>query len=634
MKKGFLLALLMAAMVALYAVPVYAEAPVIQTLDDVVIGDAGDTNGTLYLMRYNNIMDLSSPSVIVWNNATYTTDSFHVYYKDLGGGTTIAASAKNRLVTSLPTGDVTRLQGGQPPLTAGTEITSASASPSFFWLSLIDSTINAKAAVPMTNSYSATAAVNGVAKGAADTSVTYATTYAKQNTVQLWAAVTSGTGKVKTDSEDFLVAVVAGAADATSATVIKDEDLAPKNNWSYSDTGAAAGAGSGFTGGGTSYTSANGVGFSVTAADPTNIITANWTRKDAATKTKSFVTPFDGGAGLTKPVVKVTAQMRSTSAQVSGSPGFRLLGVNAAYTNMAALIYRQAGAGLAPNTAFSGNDRNATLMLACPLTLTDMGDSARVAAGAWLAGSPDAGTDGRDYAIFLDLAVYAASGEAGILTLEKLTVETFEAPTVALTSPAPIDFAGQFASWTVQGVTTTGFFAGTGSATASQITMTSGAWATAGNAKLVTAQPTLAACTSFVDKADSIVRFRSTLASSAVNAAPNYNLYITKQLAAGGARTQQFWSSVGSVNSSGARYTTSAPAFSAPTVPPTTAVVHDAYIFTDKVALATDFLFPQMQVWTTGAMGAGSPDTTGAFWPQQDGSILLTGFSMSYVQAP
>jgi len=631
MKKGLLLALLMAAVVALYAVPVYAEAPVIQSLNDVVIGDAdpGDNNGTLYLMRYNNIFDLSDPTVIVWNNPTYTTDSFHVYYKDMGGDTTIAASNQDRLATSLSTADVARIDSGLAPLTAASEVTSFTASSgySFFWLSLIDSEINAQAAVPMTNSYSATAAVNGV-----DRAATYGATYAAQNTVKLYAAVTSGTGKVKTDNTDFLVYVGAGATDTTSPTQVTVEDLVPKNNWTFSNTGPFAGAG--FTGA-NSYTSTNGVGFDVSGgADSTNIMTAQWARKDA-TKTKSFVTPFNGGGGFTKPLVKVIGQMRATNATAATTPGYRLLGLNAAYTHMAYVLYRTAGSGgVAPNMPFSGNDRDITLMLSCPLTLTDMGDADRVAAGAWLAGSADAGTDGRDYALQVDLAVFPASGESGIITLEKLTVITSEAPSVSVASPAPIDWAGKFDTWTALGVDAPGnpaFFAGSASKTASALTLTAGAMAVAGQGKLVIAQPPLADCTGFLNKDDQLVRVQFTIASSSVNAAPNTNLYAQAMKADTSGRLPgvQWWSTVGSVLAAGARFGVSPPAVQAPTEPPTTPVALDVYLFTGKTAAADDFVYPQIQVWTSGSFG---PGTGSASWPAQDGSVIVSGFTMGYMQ--
>jgi hypothetical protein len=93
MKKGFILALLMVAMVAM-VLPVSARAPIVNALPTIIIGDTstGDvvTSGTgqAGIMRYTDALDLMSPTKINWNNPTdiYTSASYHAYLINLAPG--------------------------------------------------------------------------------------------------------------------------------------------------------------------------------------------------------------------------------------------------------------------------------------------------------------------------------------------------------------------------------------------------------------------------------------------------------------------------------------------------------------------------------------------------------------------
>jgi hypothetical protein len=159
MKKGFLLALLMVAMLAI-AVPASAMAPTIHDLPSVVIGDAGDvaTVGTdsVSLLRYTDIIDLASPTYIETNNGD-GTDKLHVYYS-LGGveDSDVKASGPtgaSALLLGLNAGEIAALDTGSAP--AAKDIFTANN-----MLSLIVDIQDGGRTAPG-NAYDATVAANG-----------------------------------------------------------------------------------------------------------------------------------------------------------------------------------------------------------------------------------------------------------------------------------------------------------------------------------------------------------------------------------------------------------------------------------------------------------------------------------------
>ena len=79
MKKGLLLSLLVVAVVCM-SVPAGARAPIVESLPDIIIGDAGDVSaGGNHLLRYLNVVELGSPSWITTQNGMGMAN-LSVYY--------------------------------------------------------------------------------------------------------------------------------------------------------------------------------------------------------------------------------------------------------------------------------------------------------------------------------------------------------------------------------------------------------------------------------------------------------------------------------------------------------------------------------------------------------------------------
>jgi len=625
MKKGLIVALLMAAMVALLAVAVHANAPIISGLPDVVIGDAdaGDNNGTKYLMRYNNVLNLAKPDVVNWNNPTYTTDTFHAYlYADASPApqTTIQASTRDALKPNLSLSDYTRLVGGLAPASSAAEFTSyVSPSNQFFWLSLIDQGINAVSSNPATNTYTATAASNGVPRA----SYPGGTPYAKTNAMRLVAAVTSGTTKMVMSSAAFDVWAVSGATDGTSSSVDVVNETNPKQYWVWAPNGDPTFA-NGATG-----SSTNGVGFAV-ATDATKLTYASWLRANSAGSV--FVTPFGGALGLTKPVVEMRPTMRIASGAASASPGYRFLALNAAYTNMVAVLYQSGGfGGTEPtpspaNMPGTGADAFGYLMVAPPMNASEMANGQRIALGSWLTG-PNAGKDGRDYQFSFDLVNLAASGDTNaLLTLEALRVRTFETPGAGTSQVTLNDFN----NWVLV-AGTTGFEAGTTAKSASSVILGAGTDPT--KAYFAAAIPaTSAVKTAFPVVTGKTVRLRTTVKSSDVNTAPNVLQYLACMTSADVQRTSiQWWNIVGAVAPIGAKPLTRTPstATSPGSIPSASAVTVDAYAYMGTAVAAGDYVLPYIQVYTAGVYTGGSGG-----WPGLTGNITISNETLENVTLP
>lgn len=166
MKKGFILALLMVAMVAL-VLPVSARAPIVNNLPTIIIGDGDDdvTSGTVQvgIMRYTDALDLLDPTKIDWNNPVdlYPADLYHAYLVNLDGANPdpeVLPYNEVGIIDVLTTTEYANLLATQVPPAASARITTPSVTTSQT-LSLFNATRHPGLLDPM----GASPAVDGVA---------------------------------------------------------------------------------------------------------------------------------------------------------------------------------------------------------------------------------------------------------------------------------------------------------------------------------------------------------------------------------------------------------------------------------------------------------------------------------------
>lgn len=605
MKKGLLFTLAMAALVAALAVPVCAEAPLVPALSDIVIGGSGDTDGTNYLMRYNNAMNLLSD--ITWKNPTYPTSMFNAYLMDQGGGTSVTASDTAGFVSNLTVGQYGEIAGGLAPTGADSMMNDAS---SFYWMSLVDKQAIDAAASPAGNSYSATPAANGIPYGTAlGNGQTFNAGYLTTNTCMLVATVTSGTGKVKSDDGAFDVICKAGAADQIRTNVTSTTfDTGWWQFLSYAPTYAAA----------TKYNpTSDTIGFVVAGPSATLITYSEWLSKDSTGA--AFILEHDGGGGFAQPLIKLAA-VTETNVAASQCPGVLLKAVNAAYAHVAYILQSTNGTA-GPSLPSAGNPAEAVIMVAPPVGFNQMGDGERVSVADWLvAPDPNAGKDGRDYQIQFAVAIYAGGQGAGTMWTSAVYSQCAEAPT-AVTGDSESWDANMDTWLTNVGFAGPLFFGGTINQTADSIAMTANAAAAAGNWKLAMTSPPVADCTDFEQVTDGLVRVRAEIFSDALNTCPDINLY-TKFMAPDATPPNpafpykdvtnvEYWNAIGSQAEGGARSVAPSATVTAPAAVPTTPTNYDTYIYTHTAANATDFVYPQYQLFAPGLFGwaGGNPAT-------------------------
>ena len=430
MKRGLKLALVALALVAM-AAPVIARAPVVKPLPIVIIGDedAGDNDGTLYLMRHNDILNFGSSEYVEWNNTTYTSDTFHVYMLPLADAeSSPRASTDVGLVDNMTNAAYVDLADSAVLPAASMDMTYwNSSADNFFMLSLIDDYINQMASTPMTDSYSAVVATHGVDRGA-----TYGSSFAAKTDVLFVAAVTSGTGKAVIDSAggmDTTIWTVAGATDSTTPTGIRKvfEDHAPVDDW-YNNTGTAGSTEGAYPGTiwAQTTTSGVGVGYYVTGADSTNMTFGSWAMLDSTFA--AFIVPHDGGGGLTSPVLEFLMTLQADAASPELCPPWRFFITNGAFSHTVALEMGTPSGHLA--APYAGSPYIGRVYVNTPYQLSEMGDDGWVAQSQWLApGHPDLANDGRNYALQFDLMLPAGANEdRATFLITAVDVYAFEQP--------------------------------------------------------------------------------------------------------------------------------------------------------------------------------------------------------------
>jgi hypothetical protein len=411
MKKGFIFALLMVGMVAM-TMPAGALAPVMPTMPDIVIGDAGDIAGSgtpaLRLLRYINVADLAG--AIGRPNNPSTASALSVWYTSGDTSGLLKASNAAAIVEPMTSAEASALTstGAQPP--TAKKIGGAA------WLSLIYGKPGAGASTYPTSAISATPTSNGA------TSAQYSTKGITTNpiTLRLYAidsdSLTTAVGTTnpfkvyaRIDAEDgFSPADVAYTADFEGGvdgwTTLTYPALSPP------------------------YQVATGFSQTATAIGHTGVASFSSGNTGAYAQWYSPVTPptvdVTGSAGK---IFKATMTMSGDAAAAGGTPGFRFLYLSTGFCHVGGFqVYSLNGSGLPVNNLpFSGTQKVVRMAWETPYDLSDYGD------GGQLDHVANASIDLRDYYVIFDL-VQLEAGETASIMMEDFTITR---------SPRPLDAA-------------------------------------------------------------------------------------------------------------------------------------------------------------------------------------------------
>jgi hypothetical protein len=418
MKKGFTLALMLVALVAMVA-PVSANAPTIIDLpDEIVVGNAedqyDDAGTTLSLMRTNaNALNINT--TVGWNNPGFDYSMFHVYLHnaaitDATSQTTVAAYDTDGYTT--PVGDtvLTALSdGAEADVSALNLHAGLQGSATVYTMSLIDVVLHAGLITAGVNPATATAQANGVV---------VPSTYSKTADVTFIAAVTSGTVGMKAATQAMSVLCQAGsdsAADLPTYVFANSDE-----GWIYVDKGN-----------GTTLSTvpqlgpdASGIGFELTAPVSAQGY-SQW-----KVQPEINVTPVGGGS-----VYKMVASMNTSDS--SHVMGYRFTFNNVGYTHYGEVQVQNTGRDdfSNPNTPLSGSPFQVRMYWEPPVTLAAMGD------GEFLDDNPYSATDGnfpslviddlRDYSITFD--AIPSGSDTGVVQISSLDIAGYTPPTVSAT---------------------------------------------------------------------------------------------------------------------------------------------------------------------------------------------------------
>lgn len=558
MKKGLTFALLMVAMVAL-AVPVSALAPVIQDLPSVIIGSAGDvsTEDTpKILLRYTNVFNLASPSVITQRNEPTDPSRLRVYYST--PSTTLKVSNKTSIIQPLTSAELTALQ------TAGTIPTAKVINTaSDLWLSLIHVTGTAPA-----NAAAATPEANGA------TAAALASTFATPAVVTLHATdETAATTKI--GSESFVVYSVNGAEDSYSPIaepVIEYTFEGSASGWTYaSNSGAGTGLGTV-----PQITTATGVGFNASARTDGNVGFSSW-----YSPVNDTDIPASNMAGK---VYRARLDLSGTAASSAAAPGYRVMYASLGFVHIGG--YQVGSSDTAVNSPYSGNNVSTRAYWAVPTDLNAYGDSNPI--------NGLGGLDLRSYYLFFDIVQMDAS-DAGTLILENLAVESIARP--ADVTPALVYGASGTAfnadtttagGWFVSTGTVPGYGQGSATLTANSISINMGT----GTSGYKQVAPTSQSTVFPVWTSGKLYRVKHVVSCATPNTAPSFRMFLLPFTGATLASVQ--WADTISPSNALAYY---APAVSGLAGAPKAAgSTIENYYYGQNAVTATAYLVPMIDV--------------------------------------
>jgi hypothetical protein len=417
MKKGFILALLVVAMVAL-VLPVSGRAPIIKSLPVIIIGDLDtgnfDSGSNKGIMRFAGALDLQKTTTVDWNNdESYTSDSFHAYLFQVtapAGATTVKPYVAGRIVDTLMTNEeLADVLNGQDTPSTTTDIMSWTMDPAETnWLvNLFDAGRHPS----ITNPAGADPATQGETPDAG---------YTKEVAMRLVCGVTSGTVLAASDAN---LTVRCQSNDnnerVQNFTPVEDYTFTGSvEGWTWTTAGAAAynpvpvqtTAGSGTT----------GIGF----IQATPVVMGEDVNHNLYCAYAGWFSPLTlpcENAELNT-VYRASASLESTSASPATALGYRLRYHNRGFAHQGFIRFQSAAeppAGDVLNTPTAGNPLTVKAFWAARPDLGDQADDG-ASATVYPAG------DQRNYRVCFEMLGF--TGEQGTLTLESISIDRLARP--------------------------------------------------------------------------------------------------------------------------------------------------------------------------------------------------------------
>lgn len=402
MKKGFILALLMVAMVAM-VLPVSARAPIVGPLPTIIIGDADDaeTSGSVQygILRAPDILDLMEK--IDWNNApdVYTSDLYHAYLLNPDEGTppSILPYDATGIIDLLTTEEYDNIivSGTAPAATARIPLPS---------LSLFDATHHPAIVDPATADPTDDGEV--LSTYTAETTLIFLAAVEATDSPVL-AAADLGTTSTADSVSPITVKCQSGGNDATESpitVVVSYTFEGDTEGWLFKTlAGYAVPAAIGGVG-------ETGVGFRLAA--PASALThAYWQSPQ----------DISGSSEQAGRVYRALAKLTSTAGSSDTCSGWRLTCRNRGFSHVSKVTMETSGAQPAgeQNAPASGDSApyETRLYWVAPYFLGDMGDTEGQAL------TPDPAGDYREYAVTFDqIANGGSTPDTGDLVMEEIEI--------------------------------------------------------------------------------------------------------------------------------------------------------------------------------------------------------------------
>lgn len=377
MKKCLTIAMLVVVVAILAIVPVSAVAPLIDPLPRILIGNDSGSYKIQQAFMIDDYVDWTHGGT---KNAGRKLDAMHVYLHDASG-----------LVTGYND------DGNFPDLgNAGVAVLVGAGTPD----AAFDQNISSGFGATPDEQFVRWVSLKATGVGAAD--------------VDFYAAISAGDMSSTWTLAALPVRAVAGAksvAQFETKTPIKP----PTGAISAWQVGVDPSFG--FTAPDPVQTAA-GVGWNISTSLPA-AGTFNFATIKPSVDGSMFFIPSDGG-GLEQPVFLAEMTLgNDTATGAAQACGYRLSFSNGAFTHRGTFAVPMGMDILGPIYPLKGANYVASIMWETPLSLTDMGDTGRIA--RFTANGPD----GRDYTLQFDVIDWA--GTQGYFTLNAINVRTFEA---------------------------------------------------------------------------------------------------------------------------------------------------------------------------------------------------------------
>jgi hypothetical protein len=416
-KKGLLLSLLVVAVVCV-AVPAGARAPIVESLPDIIIGDAGDTSGGNSLLRYLNIIEIGTPGWITTQNGMGTAN-LSVYYAsysdniDQDGSTVVKDSNTTDVIEPLTGAERSLLTGGShvaPPTAKRIDL--GGSGVGFTWLSLFNSLVSSGTL----NAYDLDPAVNGVAP------VDFPAGFDDVSTLTIYALEVDGATRLL-GSATSLVVSEAGVADSAgdSDTNLLDQNGADLLGLWVETPGLAATEDFDII---SVMAVPDGLGWNPLPNNNSRVVFGQWESGDG-TNPATIISADEGTVGAGN-ILHLTATLGSNAATALQSTGYRLYYAAGAYQHFGgATVFTDPARGASVLTPATGADFDLHLYWAVPYDLTEYADGELLSDFGSVTGGAYA--DARDYRILFGMIDHEAA-DADAVWMSNLKVDVIARP--------------------------------------------------------------------------------------------------------------------------------------------------------------------------------------------------------------